>query len=135
MLMEGCSVYVKLKSQERFRGTGQYSLNVQSIDFLQTVAENAMTQLTIHIDLDTLSMEEGMNAVPEAEENTTTSNALADLVTIIHESPGNTQLAINIRESKISTQPVRLVSRLPGIKVNRRLVDFIRSHDSMHFSL
>ena len=135
MLMEGCSVYVKLKSQERFRGTGQYSLNVQSIDFLQTVAENAMTQLTIHIDLDTLSMEEGMNAVPEAEESAMTSNALADLVTIIHESPGNTQLAINIRESKISTQPVRLVSRLPGIKVNRRLVDFIRSHDSMHFSL
>lgn len=135
MLMEGCSVYVKLKSQERFRGTGQYSLNVQSIDFLQTVAERAMSQLTIHIDLDTLSKEESNATTAENGEVMTAGNTLTDLTTIIRESPGNTQLAFNIRESRLSTQPVRMVSRLPGIKVNRRLVDFIRSHEGMSFSM
>ena len=135
MLMEGCSVYVRMKSQERFRGTGQYSLNVQSIDFLQTVAENSMTQLTIHIDLDTLSKESGMEMTEEAEDGAGANSVLTDLSTIIRESPGHTQLSLNIRESRISPLPVRLVSRLPGIKVNRRLVDFIRSHDSMHFSM
>ena len=135
MLMEGCSVYVKLKSQERFRGTGQYSLNVQSIDFLQTVAERSMSQLTIHIDLDTLSKEESNATTAENGEVMTASSTLTDLTTIIRESPGNTQLAFNIRESRLSTQPVRMVSRLPGIKVNRRLVDFIRSHEGMSFSM
>ena len=135
MLMEGCSVYVKLKSQERFRGTGQYSLNVQSIGFLQTVAERSMSQLTIHIDLDTLSKEESNATTAENGEVMTASSTLTDLTTIIRESPGNTQLAFNIRESRLSTQPVRMVSRLPGIKVNRRLVDFIRSHEGMSFSM
>ncbi len=135
MLMEGCSVYVRMKSQERFRGTGQYSLNVQSIDFLQTVAEQSMTQLTIHIDLDTMSKEGDTELAEEAEEGAMTNNALTDLATIIRESQGNTQLSLYIRDSQISPLPVRMVSRLPGIKVNRRLVDFIRSHEGMRFSL
>ena len=135
MLMEGCSVYVRMKSQERFRGTGQYSLNVQSIDFLQTVAEQSMTQLTIHIDLDTMSKEGDTELAEEAEEGAMTNNALTDLATIIRESQGNTQLSLYIRDSQISPLPVKMVSRLPGIKVNRRLVDFIRSHEGMRFSL
>ena len=135
MLMEGCSVYVRMKSQERFRGTGQYSLNVQSIDFLQTVAEQSMRQLTIHIDLDTMSKEGDTELAEEAEEGAMTNNALTDLATIIRESQGNTQLSLYIRDSQISPLPVKMVSRLPGIKVNRRLVDFIRSHEGMRFSL
>lgn len=135
MLMEGCSVYVKMKSQERFRGTGMYNINVQSVEYLQTVAEHSMTQFTIHIDLDTLSKENGTGTLADAADSKGANSTLTDLTTIIKESPGNTQLNFTIRESRISPQPVQLVSRLPGIKVNRRLVDFIRSHDSMHFSI
>ena len=116
-------------------GHRAYSLNVQSIDFLQTVAERSMSQLTIHIDLDTLSKEDSNATTAENGEVMTASSTLTDLTTIIRESPGNTQLAFNIRESRLSTQPVRMVSRLPGIKVNRRLVDFIRSHEGMSFSM
>ena len=135
MLMEECSVYVKMKSQERFRGTGMYNINVQSVEYLQTVAEHSMTQFTIHIDLDTLSKENGTGTLADAADSKGANSTLTDLTTIIKESPGNTQLNFTIRESRISPQPVQLVSRLPGIKVNRRLVDFIRSHDSMHFSI
>ena len=136
MLSEGCSVYVKMKSQERFRGTGQYSLNIQSIDFLQTITEKSMTELTIYIDLDMLSKENGSITNTEAEEVVpSTGSALKDLTTIIKESPGNTQLSFNIRESELSSQPIKLVSKLPGVKVNRKLVDFIKSHESMQFSI
>ncbi len=136
MLSEGCSVYVKMKSQERFRGTGQYSLNIQNIDFLQTITEKSMTELTIHIDLDMLSKENGPATNMGTEEGVpSTGSALKDLTTIIKESPGNTQLSFNIRESKLSPQPIKLVSKLPGVKVNRKLVDFIKSHESMQFSI
>ena len=94
-----------------------------------------MTQLTIHIDLDTMSKEGDTELAEEAEEGAMTNNALTDLATIIRESQGNTQLSLYIRDSQISPLPVKMVSRLPGIKVNRRLVDFIRSHEGMRFSL
>ncbi len=135
MLMEGCSVFVKLKSQERFRGTGQYSLNVQSIDYLQTVMEKSLPQVTIHIDLDTLANSEGVMSEEEGDSAGLAGTVLADLATIIRETPGTTRLAFSIRESRLSPQPVRFISRLPGIKVNRALVDFIKGHEGMQFSL
>ncbi len=162
MLNQGNSVFVKMKSQERFRGTGQYSLNVSGIDFLQTVSEKYMTDLTIQIDFDTLSREtsdefveqpadeedaaetvttdsakeeESASEVDKMLDNDNIVRALADLATIIQESPGTTQLSLSIRETRLSSQPVRFVSKLPGIKINRRLVDFIHSHESMKFSV
>ncbi|MDO4171199.1 MAG: DNA polymerase III subunit alpha, partial [Prevotellaceae bacterium] len=136
MLTEGCSVFVKLKSQERFKGTGQYSLNVQSVDFLQTVAERAMSHMTIHISLDVLSSENMTAGLDNDDDSvSTTGSILSDLATIIRESPGPTQLSIDIREPGISPQPVRMRSLLPGIKVSRKLIAFVKSHKGMHISI
>ena len=142
MFQVGSSVFVRMKSQERFRDSGQYQLNVQSVEYLQSISDKSMTRLTIHIDLDSISdgnddSQEGKEADADNEMDfpAETGNMLADLSTIIRDSPGITQLSFSIRDSRLSPQPVKFASRLPGIKVNRQLVDFIRSHECMHFSI
>ncbi|MBO7646085.1 MAG: DNA polymerase III subunit alpha [Prevotella sp.] len=140
----GCSVYVKLRCQERFqRGSGDYELRVQSVDFLQDVADKFMESLTIHIDLDSINgtasgneeESDGDTALSEKDEPVSNDNVLADLATIITESQGKTKLMLSVRENSLSPVPVSLVSNLPGIKVNRRLVDFVKSHEGMSLTM
>ena len=145
-LSQGCSVFVRLKSVKRYRDSNIYDLNVQSVDFLQDVAKNNMETLTIHINLDTIyghvtkdaaeSADGGDNeGDTEEKEAEGAGNVLADLATIIADSKGETKLMLSVRDSRLSPMPVRLASKLQGVKVNRRLVDFVKSHDGITMTL
>ena len=145
-LSQGCSVFVRLKSVKRYRDSNIYDLNVQSVDFLQDVAKNNMETLTIHINLDTIyghvtkdaaeSADGGDNeGDTEEKEAEGAGNVLADLATIIADSEGETKLMLSVRDSRLSPMPVRLASKLQGVKVNRRLVDFVKSHDGITMTL
>jgi DNA polymerase-3 subunit alpha len=154
MLREGCSVMLRMKCVERFRDSGVYSLNVVNIDYLEDVNENSLTELTINLDMNALSAssekaesdaddaidtDDEMAADDTEEMDTATqvdANALTDLACIIKESPGKTRLLFKVHEPNVGSYPLSLASHLPGIKVNRRLVDFIRLHDKwMRFSI
>ena len=137
MFTEGVAVFVKMKCEERFRGTGTYSLNVYGVDFLRDVADKEMTDLTIHIDLDTMSKDSASPADEELEEevNSTGGSLLADLASIIKDSPGTTKLSFSIRDARLSTQPVRMRSGIRGVKVNRQLLDFIHAHECLRISM
>ena len=144
MLTEGCSVFVKMRTQERFRaGSGIYDLKIQSIDFLQDVSEKFMETLTIHLDMDTMNGGANNTAIggegdDETNENGDDADAetiLSDLATIITESPGKTKLLLSVRENSLSSMPLKLESHLPGIKVNRRLVDFVKSHEGLSMTM
>ena len=131
MFQNGCSVYVKMKSQERFqKGSGIYDLKIQSVDFLQDVSEKFMESLTVHIDMDCLTTDSDSE-----EEEAMTENVLSDLATIISETPGKTKLFFSIRDNSLSTMPVNLVSGLPGVKVNRQLVDYVKSHEGLSITM
>ncbi|MBQ4041231.1 MAG: DNA polymerase III subunit alpha [Prevotella sp.] len=131
MFQNGCSVYVKMKSQERFqKGSGIYDLKIQSVDFLQDVSEKFMESLTVHIDMDSLTTDSDSE-----EEEAMTENVLSDLATIISETPGKTKLFFSIRDNSLSTMPVNLVSGLPGVKVNRQLVDYVKSHEGLSITM
>ena len=138
MLSEGNSVFLKMRYQERFRGTGQYSLNIQSIDLLSEVAEKAMDNITINVNLDIINGNDtgtAADADDEEEKVVNVGNVLADLATIVKDSPGKSQLFLNFRDSSISTIPVKMRSRLTGIRVNRKLMDFIKSNPALSVSL
>ncbi|MBR4275966.1 MAG: DNA polymerase III subunit alpha [Prevotella sp.] len=147
MLTVGSSVFVKMKSQERFRGSGVYNLNIQSIDFLQNVTENLMDTLTLHLDLNEINgnaKDSGSNDSGDDDSDNdadTTDNMnslgsiLSDLSTIISETPGNTKLLLSIRDNNLSHVPLKLESKLPGIKVNRKLVDFVKSQEGMSLTM
>ena len=131
MFQNGCSVYVKMKSQERFqKGSGIYDLKIQSVDFLQDVSEKFMESLTVHIDMDCLTTDSDSE-----DEEAMTENVLSDLATIISETPGKTKLFFSIRDNSLSTMPVNLVSGLPGVKVNRQLVDYVKSHEGLSITM
>ncbi|MBR1840293.1 MAG: DNA polymerase III subunit alpha [Prevotella sp.] len=147
-LAEGCSVFVKLKAQERFRaGSGIYDLKIQNVDFLQDVTEKFMETLTIHLDMDTINVNVGSDDMAIGEDGDSdgadndngigmaTENVLSDLATIITESPGKTKLLLSIRDNSMSTAPLKLESHLPGIKVNRQLLDFVKSHEGMSMTM
>ena len=63
------------------------------------------------------------------------ANVLIDLATIIKDSPGNTHLNFVIKDTSLSTDPLELSSKLPGVKVNRQLVDFVKQHEGMKITM
>ncbi len=132
MLSIGCSVFIKIKCEERYRGTGNYDLNIYQVDFLRDVADMSMTDFTIHINL---TSTEGSSDNEDESEDIASSSQLEDLATIIKDSPGTTRLRFSIRDSNISTQPVEFVSRLPGVKINRQLVDYVKSQENMRITM
>ena len=140
MFTPGVSLFVKMKCQERFRGTGQFSLNVYGVDFLRDVADKSMTELTIHLDLDILNNKHNDETQSDDEGDndamqTSGGSVLADLATIIKDSPGTTRLSFSVRDTRLSAQPVRMASRITGVKVNRRLVDFVKSHECLRMTI
>ena len=130
-LNEGSSVFVKLKCQERYqKGSGVYDLRIQSIEFLQDVTDKFMETLTVHVDMNSI-----ISDSESEDEEVMTDNVLSDLATIITESPGSTKLSFAIRDNSLSTVPVNLISNLPGIKVNRRLIDYVKSHEGLSITM
>ncbi len=134
MFTIGSSIFMRMKCEERYRGTGQYSLNVYSVEFMRDVADKYMSELTIHIDLSTFESTKSEDG-EEGTKPTNSNNMLADLATIIKETPGTTQLHFSIRDTRISSQPIEMTSHSSGVKINRRLIDFIKSNDCLKITI
>ena len=134
MFTIGSSIFMRMKCEERYRGTGQYSLNVYSVEFMRDVADKYMSELTIHIDLSAFESTKSEDR-EEDTKPTSSSNMLADLATIIKEAPGTTQLHFSIRDTRISSQPIEMTSHSSGVKINRRLIDFIKSNDCLKITI
>ena len=134
MFTIGSSIFMRMKCEERYRGTGQYSLNVYSVEFMRDVADKYMSELTIHIDLSAFESTKSEDR-EEDTKPTSSNNMLADLATIIKEAPGTTQLHFSIRDTRISSQPIEMTSHSSGVKINRRLIDFIKSNDCLKITI
>ncbi|MBP3777115.1 MAG: DNA polymerase III subunit alpha [Prevotella sp.] len=134
MFTIGSSIFMRMKCEERYRGTGQYSLNVYSVEFMRDVADKYMSELTIHIDLSAFESTKSEDS-EESIKPTSSNNMLADLATIIKEAPGTTQLHFSIRDTRISSQPIEMTSHSSGVKINRRLIDFIKSNDCLKITI
>ena len=134
MFTIGSSIFMRMKCEERYRGTGQYSLNVYSVEFMRDVADKYMSELTIHIDLSAFESTKSEDG-EESTKPTSSNNMLADLATIIKEAPGTTQLHFSIRDTRISSQPIEMTSHSSGVKINRRLIEFIKSNDCLKITI
>ena len=117
MLIEGCTVLVKAQFVQRFRGSDFMEMKVTDIQYLQTVKDTQVEKLTITLDAGKL-------------DDTTVS----DLVTIIRDSPGTTQLFFQVRESS-SDKPFMLRSRKEKIDISRELIMFIKDSDALDYKV
>ena len=145
MVSVGNSLLITEVCKKMYASSKQPSLMVQSMELLPTVMEKIMRQVIISIDLNKLfapvtppSVDDGDSDSADDDtpaDNAIIGNALDDLTSLLLESPGSTQLEFRIRDTTLSSQPLELVSKLPGVKVDRRLTNFIHSHDGIDIRL
>lgn len=117
MLTEGCTVMLKAQFVERFRGSNLKEMRITDIQYLQTVKDYQIEKLTVSLDAEKL-------------DDTTVS----DLVTIIKDSPGNTQLYFQITDSN-ATRPFTVRSCSDKIEIKKELISFIKEKEALDYKI
>lgn len=117
MLIEGCTVMVKAQFVQRFRNSDMMEMRITDIQYMQTVKDTQIEKLTISLDADKL-------------DDTTVS----DLVTIIRDCPGSTQLFFQVRETG-NSKPFVLRSRKERIDISKELISFIKGCEALDYKI
>ena len=117
MLVEGCTVMVKAQFVQRFRDSNIMEMRVTNIEYLQTVKDKQIEKLTITVDSAKLD-----------------DTVVSDLVTVISNCPGNTQLYFAVSDGN-SHRPFVLHSRKGKVDVNKTLIAFIKDNDALGYTI
>lgn len=117
MLIEGCTVMVKAQFVQRFRNSDMMEMRITDIQYLQTVKDTQIEKITISLEADKL-------------DDTTVS----DLVTIIRDCPGSTQLFFQVRETG-NSKPFVLRSRKERIDISKDLISFIKGCEALDYKI
>ena len=117
MLLEGCTIYVSARRQQRFRDSNMYDLRIQRIEFLQTVKEKRIEKITITCDFRALD-----------------GKTVEELNAIIDQHPGTARLYIQLYDSK-EHRNLLLTSRSRQLDVQRDLIEFLRSHEEFNYTV
>lgn len=117
MLIEGCTVMVKAQFVQRFRNSDMMEMRITDIQYLQTVKDTQIEKITISLEADKL-------------DDTTVS----DLVTIIKDAPGTTQLFFLVRETS-NSKPFVLRSRKEKIDISKELISFIKGCEALDYKI
>ena len=119
MFQIGNSVYVtgKVKSRFMYNDNGPKDLKIGGVEFLQTIKERAIDRITIQLMTDQI-----------------TDEMVNDLSEIAKENPGKTKLFFQLRDSS-GKYHVLLRSKIDGIDVKNKLIDYINTHEGMAYSI
>ena len=117
MLIEGSAVYVRAKSQQRFRDSNVYDLRVADIQYMSTVKERQIQSITIYADTDAMD-----------------SATVDDMILTVNDNPGNAQLLFRIRD-KAKNSTVTIRSRTKKVDLNRRFLAFLDSHRDLSYKV
>ena len=108
MLKHEYTVRITGRCTERFRGSGNYRLSIQNIEFLDDVKRRGFDNMTITID---------STSIDETQAN--------ELLTLIEENPGATQLSLRLCDG---TQYGEVTLRAKNnINICKQLLDFCES--------
>ena len=114
MLTEGCIVYIKAKCQQKY-SSSYYDFHVSDIQYMQTVKDKLISKFTICIK---------SSAVDET--------VVSDLTTIINNSPGKTQLYVQIDDEEHHNS-ITLRSKNKLVNLSRELVQYVEGHKEMSY--
>ena len=117
MLIEGSTVLVKVQFVQRFRSSDYMDMRITDIQYLQTVKDEQVESITINLDAEKLN-----------------ETMVSDLVTIVRNNPGPTQLYFSIQEGN-GARPFMVRSRNGKVDVNRELMMFIKENDALSYKL
>lgn len=116
-LRVGSLVFISAKCQQRFRDSRQYELRISNVQYLQTVKQSAITQITISADIALL--------------NDINVRELADLI-LAHK--GNTGVFIQLQDSA-TKRNMLLKSVNHNIDVTHELIDFIDREPAFSYKI
>ena len=117
MLVEGCTVLVKAQFVQRFRGSDMMEMRVTDIQYLQTVKDQKIERLTITVNADKID-----------------DTVVTDLVSVINDSPGNTQLYFLVYDGA-SNRPFGLRSKYGKVDISRELMTFIKENEALGYKI
>ena len=116
MFKESCTVFVRGKYFKKFANSNFINLTITDVKFLQTVKEKDIHRLTISFDRNTLD-----------------ETAAGDLITLIEENEGKTELYFQIVDHEHSSN-IELRSD-KSVNVNLKLIEFIESVEGMDYHI
>ena len=116
-LSEGYTVFITAKCVQKYPSSNYIDFQVSNIEYLQSVNDKRIESFTI-----------------EADSNHIDETVVNDILTMVNESPGNTQLYFQIHDSE-SNNTVLLRSRTRPITVKRELVNYVESHPNMTYKV
>ncbi len=117
MLVEGATVMVRAGFVQRFRGSDIKELRVTDIQYMQTVKDKMVERLTINIDADSMD-----------------ATVVSDLVSVLQENGGNTELYFQIVDSK-SPKAISLRSPRAKVSLSRELLSFIKGKPCLSYKV
>jgi DNA polymerase-3 subunit alpha len=109
------SVFVTAKIVKRFPNSNRLSLDILNVEYLQNVEDKRLERFTICM-----------------KSKDVTETVASDILSMVSQSPGNTELYFNINDEENNTN-VLLRSGSKRIKVNHKLVSYIEGRDDMQF--
>ena len=110
--IEGTSLFIRLKVEPHKYRPGIFNTNIKSVELMSEVKDKSIQKITFDVPLDKLN-----------------SAMVEDLAEIVKENPGEAELVFNIHTS--DSNNVVLMSRKLKVRVEKKLVQYIKEHDEI----
>lgn len=117
MLIMGSTVMVKMQMVPRFRGSNVMDMRITDIRYLQTVKDEQVQKLTITLDAERLN-----------------DSVVSDLVTVIKNNPGQTELYFTVSEDH-NSEPFSVRSYSEKVDLSRELMMFIKENEALGYKI
>ncbi len=114
-MIVGSAIFATGKSATRFANSSYYELTLQKVEYMQTVKENQIEKFTV-----------------VGEMNSFTDEVVDDILSVLTDCKGNTQLLFKIHDSLHNTS-VLLRSKRSGISVPTELVRYIDNQPELDY--
>ncbi len=113
----GVALYITATCKKRFPTSKYYDFKLGSVKYMSDMKDKYVDKFTISAKSDEL-----------------TEELVNDLFTVVEDNAGTVPLFFNIYDSKFK-KTILLRSKIPGVDVNRKLVNFVDSKDELTYSV
>ncbi len=114
---EGVALYVTARLAKRFANSTDFSLTIQSVEYLHTVREQRLERLTISMSSSAI-----------------TDETVNDILSMVTGNPGATQLYFNLHDVETNNN-ILLHAKQGGIEVKNDLVQYIKNHKEINCTI
>ena len=117
MLTESCSVFITAKCEKRYATSQNYYLNIENVEYLQTVKADRINRFTINVN-----------------GNDIDATMVNDILTTLGNKSGKTELFFNIKDDENNTS-ILLKSSTQKVEISKELVNYVEQRACLDYSV